>query len=97
MVERRRHPEITGKKPPVVPLFVLGFLAMIGIRGLLPTEILHGASTLTTLLLAGALFGLGTTVRAPALVRTGPKALLLGLCSTLLVATVAFVALRLFA
>ncbi|HEX4702547.1 MAG TPA: putative sulfate exporter family transporter [Pseudonocardiaceae bacterium] len=96
MAERRRQPHATGRRPPVVPLFVLGFLVTIGLRGLLPTTVLHGASTLTTLVLAGALFGLGTTVRAPALMRTGPKALLLGLCSTVLVATVAFVALRLF-
>lgn len=40
---------------------------------------------MTTLLLAGALFGLGTSVRVRALLRTGPKAFVLGLCSTVLV------------
>jgi uncharacterized integral membrane protein (TIGR00698 family) len=98
LVERRRRPGIEGRRPPVVPLFVLGFLALIAVRGsgVLPPAVLTAASTATTLLLAGALFGLGTTVRIPVLVRTGAKALLLGLCSTVLVAGVAFAALRAF-
>jgi uncharacterized integral membrane protein (TIGR00698 family) len=98
LAERRRRPVSGGARPPVVPLFVLGFLAMIAVRGagLVPPGVLTVAGTATTLSLAGALFGLGTTVRIPALVRTGPKALLLGLAATVLVATVAFVTLRLF-
>ncbi len=98
LAERRRRPVTGGRRPPVVPLFVIGFLVMIGVRGvgLLPAGVLTVTSTTTTLLLAGALFGLGTTVRIPTLLRTGPKALLLGLGATVLVATVAFVTLRLF-
>lgn len=98
LVERRRKPVTSGKRPPVVPLFVIGFLVMIAVRGtgLLPAGVLSVTSTTTTLLLAGALFGLGTTVRIPTLVRTGPKALLLGLASTVLVAAVAFGTLSLF-
>jgi uncharacterized membrane protein YadS len=98
LVERRRGPVTEGRRPPVVPLFVIGFLALIAVRstGVLPAGVLTATSTATTLLLAGALFGLGTTVRIPALVRTGPKALLLGLCSTVLVASVAFTTLHLF-
>ncbi|HEX5400715.1 MAG TPA: putative sulfate exporter family transporter [Pseudonocardiaceae bacterium] len=96
LVERRRRPVPGGRRPPVVPLFVIGFLVMIAVRssGLLPAGVLTVTSTATTLLLAGALFGLGTTVRIPTLIRTGPKALLLGLASTVLVATVAFGALH---
>lgn len=98
LVRRRRGPVTAGRRPPVVPLFVVGFLAMIAVRGtgVLPAGLLTVTTTATTLLLAGALFGLGTTVRVPALVRTGPRALLLGLASTVLVATTAFAALRLF-
>jgi uncharacterized integral membrane protein (TIGR00698 family) len=98
LVERRRGPVTEGRRPPVVPLFVIGFLVLIAVRstGVLPAGVLTVTSTATTLLLAGALFGLGTTVRIPALVRTGPKALLLGLCSTVLVASVAFATLHLF-
>lgn len=85
----------TGKRPPIVPLFVLGFLAMVGLRSIdvLPTWLLDGGKSVTTILLAGALFGLGTTVHIRKLVTTGPRALLLGLCSTVLVATTAFFAL----
>jgi uncharacterized integral membrane protein (TIGR00698 family) len=98
LAERRRRPVGGGRRPPVVPLFVVGFLVMIAVRstGVLPAGLLGVTGTATTLLLAGALFGLGTTVRIPTLVRTGPKALLLGLASTVLVATVAFTAMRLF-
>ncbi|KAA2259560.1 putative sulfate exporter family transporter [Solihabitans fulvus] len=96
LVERRRRPATEGKRPPLVPLFVLGFLGMVAVRslGVLPGGVLDATKTLTTLLLAGALFGLGCGVRIGALVRTGPRALLLGLLSTLLVTGVAFAALR---
>ncbi|HEX3589306.1 MAG TPA: putative sulfate exporter family transporter [Pseudonocardiaceae bacterium] len=98
VAERRRRPVAGGRRPPVIPLFVVGFLVMIAIRsaGVLPAGLLTVTSTATTLLLAGALFGLGTTVRIPTLIRTGPKALLLGLCSTVLVSAAAFTALRIF-
>lgn len=55
------------------------------------------AKTVCTLLLAGALFGLGCAVRIGKLVRTGGRALLLGLLSTLLVGTTAFGLLALLA
>jgi uncharacterized integral membrane protein (TIGR00698 family) len=98
LVERRRRPGTGDRRPPIVPLFVLGFLVLIVVRstGVLPAGVLTVTSTITTLLLAGALFGLGTTVRIPTLVRTGPKALLLGLGSTVLISAVAFGTLSLF-
>lgn len=96
--ERTRRTVTSGKRPPIVPLFVLGFLAMIIVRStdVLPPAVLNGANTLTTLLLAGALFGLGTAVKIPVLIRTGGRAILLGLCSTVLVATTALGALHIF-
>jgi uncharacterized membrane protein YadS len=98
VAERRRRPVTGGRRPPVIPLFVVCFLVMIAVRGtgVLPAGVLTATGTATTLLLAGALFGLGTTVRIPTLIRTGPKALLLGLCSTVLVSAAAFTALRIF-
>lgn len=97
--ERRRRPATEGKRAPLVPLFVLGFLAMVVLRstGILPGAVLDVAKTLCTLLLAGALFGLGCAVRIGKLVRTGGRALLLGLLSTLLVGTTAFGLLALLA
>lgn len=88
---RRRATRGAGRRPPLVPLFVLGFLAAVALRstGVLPAPVLSGAEQLGDLLLTGALFALGTSVRIPALIRTGPKAFLLGACSTLLAAVTA--------
>ncbi|WP_410579236.1 YeiH family protein [Amycolatopsis sp. lyj-108] len=90
-----RHRPVDGKRPPLVPLFVLGFLAMAAVRstGVVPGFALDVAKIACTLLLAGALFGLGCAVRIGKLVRTGGRALLLGLLSTLLVGTTALVTL----
>lgn len=98
VVQRRRAPGTAGARPPIVPLFLAGFLVMIAARstGQVPEAVLAGAGTLTTLLLTGALFALGTAVRIPELVRTGGRAVLLGLCSTLLIGTTAFATLQLF-
>ncbi len=94
LVQRRKSAATGGASPPIMPLFVLGFLAAVLVRssGVLPDPVLDVAEQVTTVLLTGALFGLGTSVRVRALIRTGPKAFLLGLCSTVLVTTTTFVA-----
>ncbi|TSB21716.1 YeiH family protein [Streptomyces benahoarensis] len=87
IVRRRKGtPDATGKRPPLVPLFVLGFIAMVAVRssGVLPASVLTAAQTLTTLLLAGALFGLGTSVHLMSLIRTGARPVVLGAGSTVL-------------
>lgn len=88
-----------GKRPPLVPLFVVGFLAMIAVRstGVVPAVVLATAQVATTLLLAGALFGLGTAVHLRTLVRTGGRAALLGLISTLVAAGTSLAAIHLLA
>lgn len=95
VLERRKAEQGDEKRPPLVPLFVLGFLAAVAVRtsGVLPGAVLGAAKSLTTLMLAGALFGLGSAVRLGAVLRTGPRALLLGLLSTLLVGGTAGVSL----
>lgn len=87
---RERHTAQEGARPPLVPLFVVGFIVMIAVRStnLLPDSVLDGAQVLTTLLLAGALFGLGTSVHLVSLVRTGGRAVLLGAGSTILAAAI---------
>lgn len=97
VVERRTRPASPGGRPPLVPLFVLGFLAAIAVRacGLLPAGALDAAATLTTWALAGALFGLGTSISLRALVGAGPRALVLGALATVLVGTVSLVSMRL--
>ena len=85
----------TGKRPPIIPLFVVGFLATMCLRttGIVPGAVLAGTSVATTLLFAAALFGLGSAVRIGALLRTGRRGLALGAVSTVLVGTVALGAL----
>lgn len=94
-VRERRDRATAGRRPPLVPLFVLGFLVMIGVRstGAVPDAGLDVAATITSLLLAGALFGLGCGVRLRELLRTGPRALLLGLGATLLIGATGYVSL----
>ncbi|MFI6580267.1 YeiH family protein [Embleya sp. NPDC050493] len=81
-----------ARRPALMPLFVVGFLAMVGVRstGLLPTSALEVAGTAQDLLLAAALFGLGSMVDLNRLVRTGWRALLLGFASWVLIAGAAY-------
>ncbi|MFF2744611.1 YeiH family protein [Kitasatospora sp. NPDC058048] len=82
----------TGNRPPIVPLFVAGFLAMIVLRttGVLPERALGLASDAQELLLAAALFGLGSAVHLPTMARTGGRIALLGLGSWVVVAGVSY-------
>jgi uncharacterized integral membrane protein (TIGR00698 family) len=91
----RRTGDGGDTRPPLVPLFVLGFLAMIAVRstGLVPEEVLSAAQAATTMLLAAALFALGTAVRLGALLRTGRRGLVLGALSTVLVGLIGWTAL----
>jgi uncharacterized integral membrane protein (TIGR00698 family) len=86
-----------GRRPPLLPLFVGGFLVSIAVAstGLLPASVLDAAKTLQGVLLAAALFGLGTGINLPLLRRTGGRALILGLLSWLLVAVVSYTGVRL--
>ncbi|CAM5348983.1 membrane protein [Streptomyces spiroverticillatus] len=88
-------PEVpaTGqKRPPVVPLFVVGFLAMVLLRstGWVPGIGLDVAQHAQELLLAAALFGLGSAVHLPSLTRTGGRVAGLGLCAWVVVAGVSY-------
>ena len=66
---------------PVVPLFVLGFLAAVVLRSLLEgsvPEVFSAASTLAGFLLTMAMCAMGAGVNLRSLVRSGGRALLLG-------------------
>ncbi|GAA2090880.1 putative sulfate exporter family transporter [Streptomyces albiaxialis] len=86
------EPRAGGKRPPLVPLFVAGFLAMVVVRttGWLPDAVLDGAGTAQEVLLAAALFGLGSAVHLPSLARTGGRVAALGLCSWIVIAGVSY-------
>ncbi|RPF26801.1 YeiH family protein [Georgenia muralis] len=96
-IRARRGADDERPLPPVVPLFVAGFLGMIALRstGAVPTGVLEAAALAQDLLLTAALFGLGSAVRAGELLRTGGRPLVLALVSWALVATVSLVALGL--
>jgi uncharacterized integral membrane protein (TIGR00698 family) len=84
-------------RPPIVPLFVAGFIVAVLVRTFLPVPpvVLHATDTLQTALLAMALFGLGSAVRLGSLARTGWRALLVGLLSWALIAALALGVLQL--
>ncbi|MFD5277751.1 YeiH family protein [Pseudarthrobacter sp. NPDC058362] len=77
-----------SRMPPVVPLFVVGFVAMVALRstGMLPDSWLAAGAVAQDILLAAALFGLGSAVRIRTLLHTGGRALLAALASWLLIA-----------
>lgn len=78
-----------GRFPPIVPLFVLGFIGMVGVRSLgwASPLALDVAAVIQDVLLATALFGLGSAVRVRTLIHTGGRAALVALGSWLLIAS----------
>ncbi|WP_283136976.1 YeiH family protein [Rhizohabitans arisaemae] len=93
---RRSRGDAAKGRPPVVPLFVAGFLAMValGATGWVPEAAVSASSQTATLLLAAALFGLGTGVRVTELVRSG-RALILGAVATALISAISLIGLTL--
>lgn len=81
-------------RPPLVPGFVLGFLLAVAVRssGLVPDAALDAVAELRDVLLASAMFALGTSVDVVRLVRTGRRALVLGAASATLCAGVGLAA-----
>jgi uncharacterized integral membrane protein (TIGR00698 family) len=104
VVTRRRTqgsgaPRTGGARPAVVPLFVAAFIALAAIRstGWIPANWLGTAGQVDDLVMAAALFGLGSAVDLRRLLRTGGRAALVGLLSWLLIAAVAYAGVRLTA
>ena len=93
---RRHHAAIGegGKRAPIMPLFVLGFLAMIALRatGWLSEDALAFAMDVEQALLTAGMFGLGCGVAFARLRRLGGRPLALGLASWAMVAAVALAA-----
>jgi uncharacterized integral membrane protein (TIGR00698 family) len=82
-----------GTQPPLIPLFVIGFLACVALRssGLLPQEALDVARFAQTALLTTAMFALGLGVRVGLLRSVGPRPFVLAAASTVWVAGIALV------
>ncbi|WP_350269569.1 putative sulfate exporter family transporter [Brevibacterium sp. CBA3109] len=79
-----------AKRPPIVPLFVLGFLLMAGLRtfGLLPDVAVAGLSWVQTMCLAMAMFALGRGVRWRSLRDLGAGPIGLAATTTLIIAVI---------
>ncbi len=86
-----------GPRPPIIPLFILGFVALAAVRttGWLSPAALDAAAVLQDILLGMALFGLGSAVQVRQLLHTGSRALLAALASWLLIAALGLAAARL--
>jgi len=82
--------KIEGKRPPIVPLFVLGFLACVAFRstGMIPSGALAAISQVQVAALGAALFGMGAAVQIKTLFRRSGPVLIVATLSTLLVAGV---------
>ncbi|WP_227008323.1 YeiH family protein [Pseudarthrobacter sp. AB1] len=85
--------------PPLVPLFILGFTAMICIRslGILNPDMLQIGSIVQDVLLGSALFGLGSAVSIRDLLSSGLRGSLVALLSWLLIAALGYGAVLLIA
>lgn len=81
----------SGRKPPLVPVFVLAFLACAAVRstGVIPFAALDVAHEVQTVLLTAAMFALGTGVRLRLLASVGARPLVLAAGSTLWVTMLA--------
>lgn len=101
-VARRRRcrsdTDDSASMPPVLPLFVVGFLAAAALRstGVLSADVLSAGQHLEKGLLTAAMVGLGAGVRIGALRALGPRPLLLGALAWLVVAGVSLAGVALF-
>lgn len=85
VAEHRRSDVPRIEKPPLLPLFVVGFLAAVVIRTFvpLPDGVLTALEFAANLLLAAAMLGLGFGVDVRRMIATGWRPLVLGGLSTI--------------
>jgi len=88
LVQRLRNAPVGEKRPPIVPLFVAGFVVAVALRSLidLPAPLLDVASWLQSALLGTALVGIGSSIRLVELVRSGARPIAAGLLSWVVMA-----------
>ncbi len=79
--------------PPIVPLFVVGFLLMVLIRSFVPVPVpvLTVGKIAQTALLSAAMFGLGCGVKVRKLIHVGLKPFVLAALSTIGVTLIAYI------
>lgn len=78
------------RRPPLVPLFVVGFLAAVALRGvgIVPEGALEVLATAQTLLFAAAMFALGCGVRLATMRAVGGRPVALAALTTTVVACI---------
>lgn len=94
VVERRRIRAAGGggdvDLPPIMPLFVAGFLAMVAVRstGVVPQGVLDAAGVAEQLLLGAAMFALGVGVRFSLIRKVGGAPVVMAAAATVVVAAI---------
>ncbi len=90
---RQRASSSAARRPPLVPLFVLGFLACVAVRsaGVVPGSVLLAAGQLQVALLSAAMFALGAGVRFSALRAVGPRPVILAALGAVWIAALGLV------
>jgi len=81
----------SGKRPPIVPLFIVLFVAVVVLNSVLPVPawLVEGVDAAQTVLFAAALFAIGWGIRLLQLVRSGGRAVLVGILSWAVICTLA--------
>lgn len=85
-VEGTPHPRL----PPIVPLFVVGFIAAMVLRttGVVPAEVLGWLGKVQGLLLAAAMFALGLGVDIRGMMKVGGRPVWLATAATAIIGTI---------
>lgn len=94
---RRTDAAATGPRPPVLPLFLIGFVAAVTLNSMnvVPAGTLAALIHAQQILLVAALVGLGTGMHRRVLSRAGGPALFVGLAGWFLVGATALAAVHL--
>ena len=87
---RSPAPAEQGRRAPLVPLFVLGFLACVALRstGLLPAVALDTIGTVQVWALGAALFGMGCSVKIASLFKGSGAVMVVSAVSTLFISAI---------
>ena len=84
LAQRRSATVVHGPRPPLVPLFIAGFLAMAVVRTIVPLApgVLGSGKVVQTVLLSAAMFALGCGVRISTFRAVGGRPVVLAALST---------------
>lgn len=84
--------EGTGRAKAGFPWFILGFLALVAINSIMPVPVAvaHGATTISAVLIAGAVTATGIRSPMQILLKNGPQPLIILLGPTILAAILAW-------